>query len=83
MASKDIAQDKIDKGPGAKTIAAAVAAVLAVLLVVLNTERVDVNFIVYKATDIQLWWFTILVVFFTLVTERLVMAALRRRNKKS
>lgn len=83
MATNDSTPDKIDKGPGAKTIAAGVAAVIAVLLVIANTARVDVNFLVYRANDIQLWWFTLLVVFFTLVTERLVLAALRRRKKKS
>lgn len=83
MTTNEPTPDKIDKGPGAKTIAAAVAAVVALLLVVANTARVDVNFLVYKANDIQLWWFTLLVIFFTLVTERLVVAALRRRKKKS
>ena len=73
---------KIDKGPGAKTIVAAVVAVIAVALVFANTARVDVNFLVYRAENIQLWWFTLLVVFFTLVTDRLVLAALRRRKNK-
>lgn len=82
MSQNDNSADKIEKGPGARTIAAGVAAIAIVLLVVANTERVDVNFLVYKAHDIQLWWFTLLVVFFTLVAERLAIAAFRRRKKK-
>lgn len=81
MAQNDSTPDKIEKGPGARTIAAGVATVVIVLLIVANTTRVDINFLVFKAHDIQLWWFTILVVFITLVAERLVMAALRRRKK--
>lgn len=82
MASKDVTPEAIESGPGARTIAAGVAAVIAILLIVANTAKVDVNFLVYKAHDIQLWWFTILVAFFTLVVERLSIAALRRRKKK-
>ena len=82
MASKDTTPAKVETGPGARTIAAGVAAIVGLLLIIANTARVDVNFLVYKAEDIQLWWFTILVVFFTLVVERLIMAALRRRKKK-
>lgn len=82
MATNDKTPDKIESGPGARTIAAGVAVVIVALLVLANTARVDVNFLVYKAHDIQLWWFTILVVFATLVTERLAIAALRRRKKK-
>jgi len=82
MASKDTTPAKVETGPGARTIAAGVAAIVGLLLIIANTARVDVNFLVYKAEDIQLWWFTILVVFCTLVVERLIMAALRRRKKK-
>ena len=83
MNSKDVTPDKVESGPGARTIAAGIAAIIAVLLIIANTARVDVNFLVYKAKDIQLWWFTMLVVFFTLVVERLIIAALKRRKKKS
>jgi hypothetical protein len=82
MATNDITPDRMEKGPGARSIAAGIAAVIAMLLILANRAKVDVNFLVFKANDIQLWWFTLLVVFFTLVVERLIIAALKRRKNK-
>ena len=73
---------KPDSGPAPQIIAAAVGLVVVLLLIVANTARVDVNFVVYKAQDIQLWWYTIVVAVVAVVAERLVMWAWRRSRRK-
>ena len=80
---EDTPNNKIEGGPGLRVVAAAVGLVLVLLLTFANTERVNVNFLVYKAKDIPLWWFTILVAIFSVVTERLVLAVIRRRRKRN
>jgi uncharacterized integral membrane protein len=72
---------KPDSGPAPQIIAAAVGLVVVLLLIVANTARVDVNFIVYKAQEIQLWWYTILVAVVAVVAERLVSWAWRRSRR--
>lgn len=72
----------VEKAGGAGTIAALIGVVYLALLVLMNTSRVDVNVVVYKFEDTPLWWFTVLVVVITLVADRLVRFALRRRRKK-
>lgn len=73
---------KPDSGPAPQIIAAALGLLVALLLIVANTERVDVNFIVYKAEEIQLWWYTLVVAVVTIVAERLVVWAWRRSRRK-
>lgn len=81
MAPQEDTNSKLDNGPGFRVVAAGIGIVIVALLVIANTEQVDVNFLVYKAHKIPLWWFTILVAVFSVVTERLVIAVIRRRRK--
>lgn len=81
MAPQEDINSKFDDGPGIRVIAAGIGLVIVALLVFANTERVNVNFLVYKAHEIPLWWFTILVAVFSVVTERLVFAVIRRRRR--
>lgn len=73
---------KPDSGPAPQIIAAVVGLVVVLLLIVANTARVDVNFVVYKAKDIQLWWYTIVVAVVAVIAERLVLWAWRRSRRK-
>jgi len=67
---------------GLGTIAALLGVAYLLLLVVVNSDRIDVNLVVYTFQDTPLWWFTVLVVVLTLVTDRLVRFVLRRAKKR-
>lgn len=76
------ASQKVESGPAPQLVAAIVGVVVVLLLIVANTERVDVNFVVYKAHEIQLWWFTVIVALLTIVAERLILWAWRRHRRR-
>lgn len=67
---------------GLGTVAALAGVAYLLLLVVVNSGRIDVDLVVYTFRDTPLWWFTVLVVALTLVTDRLVRFVLRRRRKR-
>jgi membrane protein implicated in regulation of membrane protease activity len=83
MKDKTEEAPKKDASAGLVTVAAIVMGGIVLLLIAFNTARVEVNFLVFKAQSIQLWWFTILVILFTLVTDRLVRFMIRLRSKKN
>lgn len=83
-------RDDLDRGDqseprstsGLGTVAALVGVAYLLLLVVVNSDRIDVNLVVYTFSDTPLWWFTVLVVALTLVADRLVRFVLRRTKKR-
>ncbi|MFM8627056.1 MAG: hypothetical protein ACKOCC_08965 [Actinomycetota bacterium] len=52
------------------------------LLVLMNTDRIDVNVVFYTFQDTPVWWFTVLVVALTLLVDRLVRFVLRRARRR-
>jgi uncharacterized integral membrane protein len=77
---------EIDKGAGLGTVAAIIGALIIVALIAANTTRININFVVYKAHDVPLWWYTVIIVALTILTDRVLRFVMRRRkahkNKK-
>jgi hypothetical protein len=77
---------EIDKGAGLGTVAAIIGALIIVALIAANTTRININFVVYKAHDVPLWWYTVIIVGLTILTDRVLRFVIRRRkahkNKK-
>lgn len=75
-------EDVKDSGPGIATIGAAVAIVVLILFVVANTKKTEVNFLIFKADNVSVWWVIVLTAVITLISERLAGYAWRRRKNK-
>jgi hypothetical protein len=77
---------EIDKGAGLGTVAAIIGALIIIALIAANTTRININFVVYKAHDVPLWWYTVIIVALTILTDRVLRFVMRRRkahkNKK-
>jgi len=73
-------EPKIDQGVGLGTVAAIVGALIIVALIAANTTRIDINFVVYRAHSVPLWWYTIIIVGLTIITDRVLRFVLRRRK---
>ena len=69
-----------DTGPNLAIIGAAVAVVILILFVVANTKKTEVNFLIFKADDVSVWWVIVLSAVITLIGERLAGFAWRRRR---
>ena len=84
MIDDDNSEQKIDQGVGLGTVAAIVGALIIVALIAANTTRIDINFVVYRAHSVPLWWYTVIIVGLTIITDRVLRFVLRRRkaNKK-
>ena len=67
---------------GFGNILALVAVGYLLLLVLMNSDRIDVNVVFYTFQDTPVWWFTVLVVAVTLLVDRLVGFVLRRRRRR-
>lgn len=78
---KDSAVEYVERGASPALIGGLVATVILLLLIVANTKSAEVNFIV-KKTEVQLWVLVVATMVFTLVAERLVGFAWRRRRKR-
>ena len=76
----------IDKGAGLGTVAAIVGSLIIIALIAANTTRININFVVYKAHNVPLWWYTVIIIALTILTDRVVRFVMRRRrirkNKK-
>jgi uncharacterized integral membrane protein len=81
MNDKDI-QPKPESKLSPAGIGAIFVVVFLLLMIIANTKRTEVNFIVYKATDIPVWWLMVVVMALTLIIERLVGIAWRRSKRK-
>ena len=80
MNHDDTNEQKIDQGAGLGTVAAVGGALIIVALIAANTTRIDINFVVYKAHNVPLWWYTIILVGFTIITDRVLRFVMRRRK---
>ena len=80
MIDDDNSEQKIDQGVGLGTVAAIVGALIIVALIAANTTRIDINFVVYRAHSVPLWWYTIIIVGLTIITDRVLRFVLRRRK---
>jgi uncharacterized integral membrane protein len=72
----------IDQGAGLGTVAAIIGALLIVALIAANTTRIDINFVVYKAHSVPLWWYTVIIVGLTILTDRVTRFVMRRRKAR-
>lgn len=75
---------KENQGLGLGTIVAIIGAFIIGALVTANTSSIDINFIVYKAHNIPLWWYTLIIIALAIVTDRILRFVMRHRkaNKK-
>ena len=76
----DRTEETKDTGPNLATIGAAIAVVVLILFVLANTKKTQVNFLIFKADNVSVWWVIILTAAITLVGERLAGFAWRRRK---
>ena len=86
MTDDDNSELEIDKGAGLGTVAAIVGALVIITLIAANTTRININFVVYKAHNVPLWWYTVIIIALTILTDRVVRFVTRRlrirKNKK-
>ena len=86
MIDDDNSELEIDKGAGLGTVAAIVGSLIIIALIAANTTRININFVVYKAHNVPLWWYTAIIIALTILTDRVVRFVMRRRrirkNKK-
>ena len=78
MADDDNSELEIDKGAGLGTVAAIVGALVIITLIAANTTRININFVVYKAHNVPLWWYTVIIIALTILTDRVVRFVTRR-----
>lgn len=81
MIDDDNCEQKVDQGAGLGAVTAITGALLIVALIAANTSRIDINFIVYSADQVPLWWYTIIIVGLTIVTDRVLRFVIRHRKK--
>jgi len=86
MIDDDNSELEIDKGAGLGTVAAIVGSLIIIALIAANTTRININFVVYKAHNVPLWWYTVIIIALTILADRVVRFVMRRRrirkNKK-
>ena len=86
MIDDDHYELETDKGAGLGTVAAIVGALIIIALIAANTTRININFVVYKAHNVHLWWYTVIIIALTILTDRVVRFVTRRlrirKNKK-
>ena len=82
MKNDDKSKQINDQGLGFGTIATIVGALIIVALIAANTTRIDINFVVYKAHSVPLWWYTLIIVGFTILTDRVLRFVMHRRKAR-
>jgi uncharacterized integral membrane protein len=82
MIDDDINELEIDQGAGLGTVAAIIGALIIVALIAANTTRIDINCVVYKAHSVPLWWYTVIIVGLTILTDRVSRFVMRRRKER-
>ena len=75
---------KENQGLGLGTIVAIIGAFIIGALVTAKISSIDINFIVYKAHNIPLWWYTLIIIALAIITDRILRFVMRHRkaNKK-
>lgn len=74
--------EKPSPSSGLGTVAALAGVVYLLLLITVNTERVDIDVVFLTFEDTPLWWFTAIVIIGTLVADRLVRFVVRRMRRR-
>ena len=82
MNDADNNEIEIDQGAGLGTVAAIIGALIIVALIAANTTRININFVVYKAHSVPLWWYTLIIIGFTILTDRVLRFVIRRRKAR-
>jgi len=84
MVDDDSTATEVNQGLGLGTVISIIGAFIIGALVTANTSSIDINFIVYKAHNIPLWWYTLIVVTLAVITDRILGFVMRHRkaNKK-
>jgi hypothetical protein len=80
MTDADKPKLETDKGAGLGAIAVITGALIIGILIAANTTRIDINFVVYKAHSVPLWWYTVIIVGLTIITDRVLRFVMRRRK---
>jgi uncharacterized integral membrane protein len=80
MFDNDDSEPAVDSGAGIGTVAAIAGVLIIVALIAANTTRIDINFVVYRTHDVPLWWYTIILVALTIVTDRVLRFVIRHRK---
>jgi hypothetical protein len=75
-------QPEFNQGLGLGTVFAIIGAFIIGALVTANTSSIDINFIVYKAHNIPLWWYTLIVVALAVITDRIIGFVMRHRKAR-
>ena len=74
--------EKPSPSSGIGTVAALAGVVYLLLLITVNTDRVDIDVVFLTFEDTPLWWFTAIVIIGTLVADRLVRFVVRRVRRR-
>ena len=82
MNDADKPKVETNDGAGLGTVAAIIGALIIVALIAANTTRIDINFVVYKAHSVPLWWYTVIIVCLTILTDRVSRFVMRRRKAR-
>jgi ABC-type branched-subunit amino acid transport system permease subunit len=82
MIDDDTPTQEFNQGLGLGTVFAIIGAFIIGALVTANTSSIDINFIVYKAHNIPLWWYTLIVVILAVITDRIIGFVMRRRKAR-
>jgi len=84
MIDDDTPTQEFNQGLGLGTVFAIIGAFIIGALVTANTSSIDINFIVYKAHNIPLWWYTLIIIALAIITDRILRFVMRHRkaNKK-
>jgi len=80
MIDDDNSELEIDKGAGLGTVAAIVGSLIIIALIAANTTRININFVVYKAHNVPLWWYTVIIIGLTILTDSILRFVKRRRK---
>jgi hypothetical protein len=76
----DRTEETKDTGPNLAMIGAGIAVIVLILFVIANTKKTQVNFLIFRADNVSVWWVIVLTAVITLIGERLAGFAWRRRK---
>ena len=82
MTDDDNSKSEKSQGLGLGTVFAIIGAFIIGALVTANTSSIDIYFIVYKAHNIPLWWYTLIVVALAIITDRILLFVMRHRKAR-
>jgi len=80
MTNEDNPKLETQQHVGLGTLVAIIGAFIIGALVTANTSSININFIVYKAHNIPLWWYTLIIVALAIITDRILRFVMRHRK---